>query len=234
MEVQVTLDTSQANELLESMREKLTPPEFNKLMKRTVWETGKGLKKPIREEVQKKYAVDNKFVNEGIQKPELQFGWSSICCVIPLKGKKGTVGGTFTADGGFYGGPPPKYKITANILKGRASTLPDHLPHQGGNPPFRNANVKGFVTQKGKKVLRKEDGREEAIKKSRKKKVATEIGLTVMTRTGSGRMPIKGVSALALPQMPMNQARPAIERTANEILMERAVHNFGFLFGRVK
>ena len=28
MEVQVTLDTSQANELLESMREKLTPPEF--------------------------------------------------------------------------------------------------------------------------------------------------------------------------------------------------------------
>ena len=52
-----------------------------------------------------------------------------------------------------------------------------------------------------------------------------------MTRKGKDRLPIERVSALALPQMPMNRAEPEVERAALDLLEKRVVHNFSHMFG---
>lgn len=197
--IYIDVDTSDVGRLLRQMRNQLTPEQFDKLMRRTLREAGR-IKRPIIRESVKYYDVPSDFVRKGIGTPRIEGGGGNLRCVVPLKGPKGTIGGTFKASGGHYGGNPPAYRIRANIVRGQVSTLPTRLANQGGQPPFRNTGAKG-------------------------------IGNTVMTRKGSGRFPLEHVSGLAMPQMPMNRARPELTADILERLEKRAIHNFNYLFG---
>jgi len=46
--VYMYIDASELDGLISSMREKLTPPEFDRLMKRTLNEVGRRMKTPIK------------------------------------------------------------------------------------------------------------------------------------------------------------------------------------------
>lgn len=59
----------------------------------------------------------------------------------------------------------------------------------------------------------------------------TAFSGVTFTRAGKDRLPIEKVSALALPQMPMNRARPQTERAIIELAEKRAIHNFSRIFG---
>jgi len=197
--VYMYIDASELDGLISSMREKLTPPEFDRLMNRTLNEVGRRMKTPIKKAVREQYSAPAGFVSEGIKSPRIESSGGGMTCIIPLIGPKGNIGSTFVASGGWHGWNPPKYRITVSILKGQRSTLPETLPHQGGQPPFRNTGSK--------------------------------IAGVVMTRKGKDRLPIERVSALALPQMPMNRAEPEVERAALDLLEKRVVHNFSHMFG---
>ena len=49
--VYMYIDASELDGLISSMREKLTPPEFDRLMKRTLNEVGRRMKTPIKKAV---------------------------------------------------------------------------------------------------------------------------------------------------------------------------------------
>lgn len=198
------VDASELDSLLDDMKKKVGPENFDRLMRRTVNEVGKGMKKPIAREVMKDYAVTKPFVYRGIKKPYMKFDDGGPACVIPLEGEKGHIGGTFKAFGGHPGWNPPKYSVRARIVKSGISTLPSVMSHQGGNPPFINTSA------------------------SKLNGVAfTRTG----GHTKNGKPAIASISGLALPQMPMNRASPEIEKEILERLEKRAVHNFGDMFG---
>lgn len=220
--IEIDVDASEVSAVIDMMRSKLTPGEFEKLMRRSLGETAQRLKKPIVDESRKRYEVKAGFVRAGIKPYKFEGSGGDVAVKVPLRGPKGTIGGTFAAKGGHYGWNPPKYQIRAKILKGKESTLPDSIAGQGGQPPFRNVRNAGrWTSQKGQAKPEAGNG-----------STAGSIGGTVMTRRGSGRFPIKHVSAVAMPQMPLNQARPGVEKVIVETLDKRIEHNFGYMFGK--
>ena len=216
--VEIYLDCTELIDLLQWMRRQLTPEKFDTLMRRTLNEVGKRGKKIIRSNIQAEYYAPSAFVNRAIRSGQIEGGGGSICLRIPVIGAQGNVGSTFSAVGGFYGGPPPPYRIQSNIVKGNVSVLPSRMTHQGGQPPFRNT---------GERTTRKNS----SIKL--KKPVVTQKGALnglVFTRKSKARLPIVKVSALAVPQMPVNRARPGTEAELSELGIKRAMHNFSRIF----
>lgn len=148
------VDASELTGLLDSMADQLTPGNFDRLMRRTLNEVGKRSKKPIREAVQMEYEAPFGWVNRGIKNAIISGGGGTVLCTIPLMGEKGNIGSTFGARGGARGWNPPKYSVTARIVKGASSKLPDSMSHQGGQPPFRNTAFSGLTfTRAGKDRL---------------------------------------------------------------------------------
>lgn len=196
--VYLNIDASELNGLLASMASQLTPDNFERLMRRSLNEVGKRSKKPIREAVQMEYEAPFAWVNKGIKNARISVGGGEVLCTIPLEGEKGNIGSTFKARGGARGWNPPKYRVTAKIVKGASSVLPSAMSHQGSQPPFRNISFSGLT----------------------------------FTRAGKERLPIERVSGLALPQMPLNQAREETEDKLLALTEKRVIHNFSQMFGK--
>lgn len=219
MQTYLYIDASEFNDLAEEMRKRLTPQNFDKLMRRTLNEVGKRSKKPIREAITQEYHAKKDWINKSIKSAKVSGGGGNIICRIPLASEKGTIGGMFGAQGGWYGWGPDPYEITADIVKGSKSKLPSHMTHQGGQPPFRNIGERKKSIKNPNKMLKKP-----------KVEVTTGTGRIVFTRKGKSRYPIEPVSGIAVPQMPLNRSRAETEDKILEVAEKRLIHNFSRIF----
>lgn len=214
------VDCSELNGLLHEMAAQLTPDNFDRLMRRSLSEVGRRSKKIIREAIQKEYYASTRWVNGSIKGAKIEGGGGSLLCRIPVISEKGGIGGEFSAGGGAYGWNPPAYRITAQITKNGTSTLPPRMTHQGGQPPFRNLGERTTSKRNPNRKLKKP-----VIEKKSKG------GGVVFTRTGKSRLPIKKVSGIAIPQMPLNRGRPEVESELFGLAEKRVIHNFSHMFG---
>lgn len=214
------IDASELTGLLEMMASKLTPGQFDTLMRRSLNEVGKRSKKIIREAIQMEYYANTSWVNSSIHNARIEGGGGSILCRIPIISEKGGIGGQFNAGGGAYGWNPPPYRITAQIVKGGTSTLPPEMSHQGGQPPFRNIGVRMTSKKNPSRKLKRP-----VVEKTSKG------GSIVFTRAGKSRLPIEKVSGIAVPQMPLNRSRGVTENRIMALAEKRVIHNFSHLFG---
>lgn len=218
--VYLYVDASELSDLLQMMASRLTPGQFDRLMRRSLNEVGKRGKKIIREAIQMEYYASTAWVNRSIRGAKIEGGGGSILCRIPVISEKGGIGGEFSAGGGAYGWNPPPYRITAQIVKSGTSTLPPEMTHQGGQPPFRNIGERTTYKKNPNKKLK----RPMVTKKSKG-------GSGVFTRAGKSRLPIEKVSGIAVPQMPLNRSRGVTENRIIALAEKRVVHNFSNLFG---
>lgn len=217
---EIYMDISELTNLTQYMKEKLGNDNFKKLMRTSLREAGRRCKKPIRQGIQQEYHAPTPWVNQAIGAPIIGDGEGGVYFKIPLKGERGDDGGTFHAGGSHYGWNPPPYRVTVNILKGKVGQLPMSMTSYGGQPPFRNTGERTTNARNPNKKL--------------KKPVVTKKGKLnglVFTRAGKSRLPITKVAGIAVPQMPLNQARPYVEDRILKITEERVVHNFNRLFG---
>lgn len=193
------IDATDFMDKVQYYREKLSKPQFERMMKNVLYDVGRRAPVPIAREQTKKYAVTQAWVKGQIRSPRID----GNSLVIPLKGPKGSIGGTFRARArkrGKVGGRSAKGRIVTSIVKGQQSLLPDAMVNQGGNPPFMIRNAKTG----GKNVA--------------------------FTRRGPGRFPIVAVKGMAAPQMPLNLAAEGTQDRLLEIAEERLEHNFQRLF----
>lgn len=216
MSAQITVDISQLNDLMDYMRDRLSMDNFDRLMRRTLNETGKHTKTYTKREDMKHYEGGAAWIGGAIGSPRISGSGGNLECRIIIKGEKGKVGGTFAASGGWYGWNPPQYRITAKIVKSGVSVLPASMSSMGGQPPFRNLGSKGYTNKKGGKIQRQ----------------AAKLGTTVFTRkSGDFKAPLSPVAAIAVPQMHMNRAMPGIENEIISYAEKRLIHNFSHMFG---
>lgn len=197
------IDIHELNELTNMMASKLTAQNFDKLMKRTMTEVGRRAKTPIKEAVVQQYEVKKSWVGQAIKEPKVGGAGTDVFCKIPLAGKKGTIGGTFHAKGGAHGW---------NVRSGKKYKISTKI-------------VKG-QTGKLPDAMSHQGGQPPFRNLS-----SSKIGKIAFTRKGKDRLPIASVSGLAMPQMPMNRAKPRTERKILELAMDRTMHNFEHLFG---
>ena len=134
----IYIDASQVMETVEKMKRVMSEPQFHEMMRRTFNDTGRQVKTILRREVPKDYQVTASWVGSQVGWPKTQ----GLSCVVPISGVRGSIGGRFPIPG--QRGRPKKgrrYKINTKILKAGASTLPDRMEHQGGQPPFMMGKV---------------------------------------------------------------------------------------------
>lgn len=194
----INIDVSPALAVVHELKNKMSRQMFEECLAITVRDTGRrAVKKFIKQEIPKEYAVTSGWVESKVLGAKYSGGGGSVSCVVPVKGERGTLGGIFAAGGGGYGKGRAKGSkkmrklkrksggITAQILRGGASKLPGSLPNQGGNPPFRLPNG------------------------------------AVMTRTKNRPYPIARVVGRAVPQMVDKHFEDRIQEPINEYMVKR-------------
>lgn len=195
MRTAVYVDVSPALNVINQIKPKLSPKMFEECVAQTVKDTGnRAVKKFIKQEVPKEYAVTAAWVGSKVLGAKFSGGGASVSCVVPVRGERGTIGGIFSASGGGYskgkgGRAKKKLKrksaIKAQVLRGKTSVLPGDLPNQGGNPPFRMPNG------------------------------------AVMTRTTAQSRPIARVVGRAVPQMVDKHFEDRIQGPINDYMIQR-------------
>ena len=198
------VDTSDAADLIETVKALHTHRNFELLMYRAFKRTGDRVKTIMSTDLPQEYHVKAGEVRSAVGSPRTTFGGgAAVSCSIPIDGTRHSIGGQFSASGGAHGWnvtAGKRYKIKAKIVKGQSSTLPTAMKSYGGEPPFRNLSWS---------------------------KVA-------FTRKGKNRFPIMRVVGIAIPQMPMNRSEPDVQNDIMETLMKRIEHEHEWLIKQAR
>lgn len=202
-DLQINLDTSDVKKLMNQLRTVYTEEQAKKMIKHALNRTGKKVKAIVKTEVPKSYHITKAVVGKDIRNPISRVdNLGNPSCTIPIVGTKHIIGGkTFTARGGKPGWKGIKagrrYKIRAQIVKGKTSTLPEEMSDQGGNPPFRNTSAKKLNNA----VFTRPAG----------------VGFPPKN------LPIARVVGVAVPQMPMNRSQDDVQEEIVEFLKKRLI-----------
>lgn len=129
------LDVSQALAAIAKLKKDLSPEQFNRVMTRTLDEVGRRSHTIIDREVRKKYEVKSSWVLSKIGKHKIYMSGGGVTCIIPIKGDRGSVGGTFKTYSWKRG-----TKARAKIVKSNTTEIPAVMPNKTpytGRPSFQ-------------------------------------------------------------------------------------------------
>lgn len=203
----LNIDVSQARETIDALRAVHSEHEMNQLLYRAFNRTGGRVKTILRQQLPQDYEVTPGWVGSQVGSPNttIGIGGFGVSCSIPINGKRGSIGGRYSATGGAHGWNALKrkrYKISAKIINGKGSTLPTEMKNQGGNPPFRN--------------------------------LGSKLGKATFTRVGKERLPIARVVGIGVPQMPLNRSKEDVQEDIMDTLMKRLEHEHAFLISKCR
>ena len=210
MAVYLDVDITDLQMKIDKLRAVHTKREFELLMLRAFRRTGNRVRTILKSDLPQEYRAKPTWIGQNVGNARTQFGGmagAAVSCSIPIDGARGVLGSKFKASGprGRRSKSRKAYKITAQIVKNQATTLPSNMPTNpyGGNPPFLTADGK---IQKG----------------------------LVFTRKTEARLPIIRVPGIGVPQMPMNRAKEPVQNDILETLKKRMEHEHAYLISRCK
>lgn len=209
MDVTIEIDTSELDSLVDGLKKRLTPAQVDRAMSSVLRDTAEHTKEILKRAIPEHYYATPGEVGKAVGKASVTSGGLGVGCCIPITGARKSIGGGFSATGGARGWESlhKRYRVKARIVKGVQSTLPQQMSSYGGQAPFRNLgpSLRSFDTTYGK--VRGAIGTTGAFEKYPK----SALGKQVFTRGAKGRLPIKKVVGIAIPQMAANRAREDIE-----------------------
>lgn len=144
------LDLSEVEQTFNDLKAGLSEDQAKRLLRRTLTEGARKVKTILKTEIPQEYEMPPSVIDPAVKR--WKQASDGIGAVIPIKDHRHSIGGRYAVTTGHRGRPKKgvKYKLKAKIVKGTVSTLPDTLPHQGGNPPFRPKHSKMVFTRKYK------------------------------------------------------------------------------------
>ena len=198
----IEIDASEVADLIAQMSMVLTPVKFNQTMysifKRS---TGK-IRKFVAADSIHHYHVTSGEVKKAIKNPKITSGvMGGVGCNIPITDSRKKLGNgrkkTFPAQGGARGW---------QISKGK-------YPVTASIVKGRTSTLPGTIPSIGWKPFRNY--------------TAPKLNGLVFARTSSNAFaPIKPVTSIAVPQMPMNLARREVEADIEKYFAERVYHEY--------
>lgn len=196
--VYLQVDASELKDEINKLKRAMKPEAFDRAMHGIFRQTGKRVKRILREDLPKEYNIKSPEVGKAVQAAQVSIGAGGAGCTIPVSAPRRHIGGGgrgYTAYGhrrGWASLTSGHYDVTAVIYRGKRSTLPGHLPSYGGKPPFRN--------------------------------IPSKLNGLTFTRMGDPRLPIKAVMGIAIPQMPLNRSEPDVQQDIKEYMFDRMEH----------
>lgn len=139
--VYLDIDASDLMDEINRLKAIMTPEQFNRAMYGIFQRTGRHVSTIMKKDLPQEYHVTGGEIGAAVKAPQMSMGGGMVGCSIPIVGKRKNIGTGFSATGyrrGWRALTSGKYKVTAKIVKGGASTLPFSMGSYGGMPPFRN------------------------------------------------------------------------------------------------
>ena len=201
LNVRLEIDASEPQQELDRLRGKLTPEEIDKISVRIFRRTGQHVRGVLRRDLPREYEVKAGEVGKAVGNAKVTGGGGAAGagCIIPVRGPRRGIGGSFRASGGAHGWQSlrRKYRVKARIVRGQQSVLPANAASYGGMPPFRN--------------------------------LGSSLMPATFTRAGKSRLPILKVSGIAIPQMPLNRSEAEVQKDIQDYMMQRFEHELNWL-----
>ncbi len=197
-QIRIEIDASDLNGIIDRLKAVATPEKVEQTMYGVIRRLGGHVRKSVTTEIRKEYEVPAGVVRADIQNPRMTSGGlGGVGCIIPIQGRRKTIGQTYRAAGGAHGWAAArkgkKYKVKARIVKSGQSVLPESMASYGGFPPFRNFD-------------------------------APKLNGLAFTRETKERLPIRKVEGIAVPQMAATRSREEIQKEILTYLEKRTEH----------
>lgn len=203
--VYIEIDASETLELLNRIQILVKPEQFRRIVYNVYKRTGRHVITAVKKDVSHDYAVTQKEVAKAVGKPKLSMYSGEIGCTIPITGRRGAIGGMFSASGSAKGWQSvrKKYRVKTHVIRGARKPLPKQMNDIGGLPPFRNST-------------------------------ATKLHNVTFTRVTKDKLPIRKIVGIAIPQMPMNRSREAVQDDIIKFMMKRIEQEWRYATNRIK
>lgn len=197
--VSLEIDISELAARMATLRQAMTPTQFNGAMYGVMKRTGGHVRNILRQDLPPRYYVTKKTISQAVGELKMVMSPLDVGCTIPIFGKRPSVGDFYKATGGAYGwggrkagarkgrrykGVKP-YRITARILKDSVTTLPERTGF--GPKPFRNLAYSKMA----------------------------------FSREGRPRLPIRPIVSVSIPQMPLNRSKQDVQDDIKEYIKVR-------------
>lgn len=203
--VYIEIDASETLELLNRIQILVKPEQFRQIVYRVYKRTGRHVITAVKKSVSHDYAVKQKEVEKAIGKPKLSMYSGEIGCTVPIKGNRGAIGGMFSASGSAKGWQSVRKKYRVKTHVIRGARKP--LPKQ-------MSDIGGFPPFRNS--------------------TAPDLHNVTFTRVTKDQLPIRKIVGIAIPQMPMNRSRDAVQDDIIKFMMQRIEQEWRYATNRIK
>lgn len=203
--VYIEIDASETVQLLNRIQILVKPEQFRQIVYRVYKRTGRHVITAVKKSVSHDYAVKQKEVEKAIGKPKLSMYSGEIGCTIPIKGNRGAIGGMFSASGSAKGWQSVRKKYRVKTHVIRGARKP--LPKQ-------MSDIGGFPPFRNS--------------------TAPDLHNVTFTRVTKDQLPIRKIVGIAIPQMPMNRSRDAVQDDIIKFMMQLIEQEWRYATNRIK
>lgn len=192
----LTVDMSDLKTAVTRLQMVMKPDQFRRAMYGIYKRTGGHVKRILSQDLPKEYHVKVKDIRSAVKNPKMTTEAGMEGCVIPISDVRGSIGGRYKASGGARGWRVRDYRVKAKIVKSAQTTLPVNMPKNYG----------------GMKPFRNLS--------------ATQLHNVAFTRVGQDRLPIKKITGIGIPQMPMNRSQDEVQKDIHDYLAKEIERRF--------
>jgi len=196
--VELDIDSAEIQELLSQLEGRMTQEQFERAMYGVFNRVTGKVRGILAKDVPRRYEVMSGEVRRTVQDGRVTTGGGQVGCVIPLKGPR------------F--GHANKSARSFKAKGGAHGWVSLHKKYRVSSKIYKGSASLLPITINGQKPFRNLS--------------APKLNMHTYVREGKPRLPIDKVVGISIPQMPMNKARPEVERDIVEYLEDRIYHRF--------
>ena len=197
--VYLSIDASELNGELQRLKAVLTPEQFDRVMVRIFRRTGGHVRQVLKTDIPKQYHAKAGEIGEAVKNARVIRSGLGVGCTIPVIGPRKSIGGGFNASGGAHGWASLRRKY----------------------------RVKARIVKSGQSVL--PPNMDDYGGKPPFRNLGSKLGKLTFTRLGRERLPIRKVSGIGIPQMPMNRSQEDVQRDIVDYMRKRMEHEFQYM-----
>lgn len=202
--IYLEIDASDLNREVERLKSVMTADQFNRAMYGIFQRTGSHVRTILRKDLPKQYNIKSPDVGKAVKNAKVSIGGSGSGCSIPVIDKRRHIGGAhgFTARG---------YRRGWAAVKSGPYPIKVHV--YSGSWGTLPAHLGSYGGQPGFR------------------NIPSKLNGIAFTRAGKARLPIKKVTGIAIPQMPMNKSEPDVQADIKKYMEGRIQARFTALIG---
>lgn len=193
------VDLSDVMGKIEFLKGMHSEKEANAMMYRAFKLTGRHVRAIMKKDVPRRYEVGATLVGQAVKNAKTTINKGSVECLIPIRDVRGGIGTRYKSRDGR-----PGWASLRGKYRIRARIVKGE-----------RSTLPATMDQMG--------GRPPFRNTS-----APKLHGLAFTREGDGRLPIRPIYGIAIPQMPMNRAKDEAQADIAEFLMEKMEHEHEF------